>query len=582
MRLALASSPDDTRRSALERAEAEPSATGDDDESDPEWDAAAANYDESVRRGLVAPPPKRPKHERVIGQRPRDEPALVSALKRCYALDSPGASAAYPHASHAEIVRLLRRCEQFEIALQGDDYSDKTEPHFNAEASQYAKVAATVASLDWSLAESLETRGKEPTRQRLLFEPWVGEFRAGQVIDLATTGTTTVLEAFEAGRCPLGSDGLVRLRSGNDRPLDGGAAKLAMSKVVSISAKRAYELYHCTGLVGDRLGFAVKSLDELKALSTEQLRDINPIGEGRMLRWLLDHHDELQQPVPEAEAIAMLDAVRRVVRAQHSQRSGRRRDCQRLPGVPLCRCCWHVEFVGGGRRRGRPGHDADLLVWHREETNSWGDDRHHDNVLRPLTRALEAEDRIVPVWEMHVLERHAYKQEVPGKGLRGYLARPEARGMADATGGLPRGAENLKMDHHDKVFTIWKSATTGCHHRIDIVVVAHPEELAFARLAWTGSRVLNRMMRLRALSLGLSLSAHALVCTGDKAEADGKTTVVLRVFEHNGERQVETVRLAAGEVVPYRLVSTEMAIIRVLAEGTDDFTHLNRPTNRNA
>ena len=124
MRLALASSPDDTRRSALERAEAEPSATGDDDESDPEWDAAAANYDESVRRGLVAPPPKRPKHERVIGQRPRDEPALVSALKRCYALDAPGASAAYPHASHAEIVRLLRRCEQFEIALQGDDYSD--------------------------------------------------------------------------------------------------------------------------------------------------------------------------------------------------------------------------------------------------------------------------------------------------------------------------------------------------------------------------------------------------------------------------------------------------------------------------
>ena len=102
MRLALASSPDDTRRSALERAEAEPSATGDDDESDPEWDAAAANYDESVRRGLVAPPPKRPKHERVIGQRPRDEPALVSALKRCYALDAPGASAAYPHASHAE------------------------------------------------------------------------------------------------------------------------------------------------------------------------------------------------------------------------------------------------------------------------------------------------------------------------------------------------------------------------------------------------------------------------------------------------------------------------------------------------
>ena len=86
------------------------------------------------------------------------------------------------------------------------------------------------------------------------------------------------------------------------------------------------------------------------------------------------------------------------------------------------------------------------------------------------------------------------------------------------------------------------------------------------------------MMRLRALSLGLSLSAHALVCTGVKAESDGKTTVVLNA--RGG--QVETVRLAAGELVPYRLVSTEMAIIRVLAEGTDDFVHLNRPTNRNA
>ena len=212
----------------------------------------------------------------------------------------------------------------------------------------------------------------------------------------------------------------------SNRINDGGAAKLAMSKVVSISAKRAYELYHCEGLVGDRLGFAVKSLDELKALSTEQLRHINPIGEGRMLRWLLDHHDELQQPVPEAEAIAMLDAVRRVVRAQHSQRSGRRRDCERLPGVPLCRCCWHVEFVGGGRRRGRPGHDADLLVWHREETNSWGDDRHHDNVLRPLTRALE--DEVTETRAPRGGQRSFFDAESWGLGPNSPSTRVEALG----------------------------------------------------------------------------------------------------------------------------------------------------------
>ena len=150
--------------------------------------------------------------------------------------------------------------------------------------------------------------------------------------------------------------------------------------------------------------------------------------------------------------------------------------------------------------------------------------------------------------------------------------------MADSSGSLPRGAENLKMDHHDKIFGIWRSLTTGKHHRIDIVVVAHPEELAFARLAWTGSRVLNRMMRLRALSLGLSLSAHALVVTGDKAEADGRTTVILST---NGDARVG-LRLRTGDVVPFHLVHTETAIIRVLAQGTKQFAGIYSKTNRNA
>ena len=63
-----------------------------------------------------------------------------------------------------------------------------------------------------------------------------------------------------------------------------------------------------------------------------------------------------------------------------------------------------------------------------------------------------------------------------------------------------RGYENLEHDHHDKYFGIWRTPA-GAHHRIDIVVCATPLDLPFARLAWTGSRTLNRLLRLRAVSL---------------------------------------------------------------------------------
>ena len=42
-----------------------------------------------------------------------------------------------------------------------------------------------------------------------------------------------------------------------------------------------------------------------------------------------------------------------------------------------CACCWHVDFVGGARRRGKAGHDADLLVWHKQKAASWGSGRPH-------------------------------------------------------------------------------------------------------------------------------------------------------------------------------------------------------------
>ena len=70
------------------------------------------------------------------------------------------------------------------------------------------------------------------------------------------------------------------------------------------------------------------------------------------------------------------------------------------------------------------------------------------------------------------------------------------------------GIENLSLcDYHDKCFGVWRTPE-GKHHRIDVVVVAFPEERSFALLAWTGSRTFNRLCRLRAIHLGLNLGPH--------------------------------------------------------------------------
>ena len=90
----------------------------------------------------------------------------------------------------------------------------------------------------------------------------------------------------------------------------------------------------------------------------------------------LEHYEELQEPVPEATALEMLCLVKRVVREQQRcPNCDGRADEQPTGTLPSlippelasrCACCWHVDFVGGARRRGRAGHDADLLVWHKQ------------------------------------------------------------------------------------------------------------------------------------------------------------------------------------------------------------------------
>lgn len=141
-----------------------------------------------------------------------------------------------------------------------------------------------------------------------------------------------------------------------------------------------------------------------------------------------------------------------------------------------------------------------------------------------------------------------------------------------------KGYENLHHDHHDKFFGIWRSARTQRLHRIDIVVCSHPDELPFARLGWTGTRMLNRAMRLRAIELGLYLGAHCLVARGDQP---GTTETVVVLDDRPGRRR-ETVTLQKLQHVPFEFVRSEEDILRVLARGTDDFIKLVDPVNRNA
>ena len=141
-----------------------------------------------------------------------------------------------------------------------------------------------------------------------------------------------------------------------------------------------------------------------------------------------------------------------------------------------------------------------------------------------------------------------------------------------------KGYENLHHDHHDKFFGIWRSARTGKLHRIDLVVCSHPEEIPFARLGWTGTRLLNRAMRQRAIELGLYLGAHCIVARGDRP-GTAETTVVV---EARPGRQPEVVTLKKLEHLPFEYVRSEEDILRVLACGTNDFIKLVEPTNRNA
>ena len=358
--------------------------------------------------------------------------------------------------------------------------------------------------------------------------------------------------------------------------------KLALSKVLGISAMTALELHD--GSYKEGAFGPIRSVEELRAhpavvktLSIPWVRKQE--GEdGEKISIAIQHslryHEELMAPVAPADAERMLAAVRGAARLAHSQRVGAGTANCPPPrqGETPCRCCWHAEFVGGARTKGRAGHDVDILVWHHSEASCVnGGQRGSDYLLYPLVQALEAradaEGRLLREAEgyQRIERRSDWVRRKAQDGVHKHHRQPWM------TWKTHNGIENLSLcDYHDKLFGIWRTPS-GVHHRIDVVVVAFADELPFARLAWTGSRTFNRLCRLRAIHLGLNLGPHNIT-------AREKVTVMIDAHA-DSPLQIELPPLG---VVPFDYCRTEADILRLLARGTDDFAALYDPLHRNA
>ena len=442
--------------------------------------------------------------------------------------------------------KALRKLEKFELACQGDDWADPEWKATNSEALQYARARAVVKGLSWSLCESLQVDGRKRTIERLMDEPFLGRSNATKIVDIFQTGTCArTLARFERGEAPLDSEGNVRMWAHRHehratRSMTDGPAKVELSSVLCISALTAMKL-----------------VDERNIRSIGQLRErpdvVRELHGGHRLEHSLSIHEQLQEPVPAEDACDMLKTVLEAVHALRVPRAAG----------------WGAELVGGGRTRGRAGHDVDILLWHAEEMASFLSGEGPVFVLDLLLAELVAQGHVLPKGEAYFNKKCvASRHGSPRPYLRqGHMATESSKGY-----------ENLQHDHHDKFFGIWRSARTGRLHRIDLVVCSHPEELPFARLGWTGSRTLNRLMRLRAMELGLYLGAHCLVARGDRV---GTTRTEVIVDARPGQLPV-VVTLERLEPLPFKYVQSEEDILRVLACGTNAFAKLVDPTNRNA
>ena len=164
-----------------------------------------------------------------------------------------------------------------------------------------------------------------------------------------------------------------------------------------------------------------------------------------------------------------------------------------------------------------------------------------------------------------------HRHRVAIESADGGTVRGHRRDHTLRMGVTTHGFEHLSHDKTDRCFGVWRSPTTGEHHRVDLVVCGLAEELPFSMLAWTGSRLLNRLLRQRAIDLDLALTPHALHARQDM-------TVVIDARPGEERREIQ---LRALQEIPFELMRNEEDVLRVLAGGTDEFAALFPPTARN-
>lgn len=188
---------------------------------------------------------------------------------------------------YPEIVDALRELERYEIACQGDDHADREFQRCNSEALEYARAAAVVCGLEWSLGEEIGRSGRAGAVALLEKEPYIGKFRAGQIVDLFQTGTCAALTAFRSGDAPISSKGVRRFENEARRSMRHAPEKRALNRVVGISHMCAIDL----------AGGTHRSLDKLRRETGAAPRHVRTVEELR--RW-----PGLVQRLPRSTALA--------------------------------------------------------------------------------------------------------------------------------------------------------------------------------------------------------------------------------------------------------------------------------------
>ncbi|KAG2500066.1 hypothetical protein HYH03_002343 [Edaphochlamys debaryana] len=270
--------------------------------------------------------------------------------------------------------------------------------------------------------------------------------------------TCARLEAFRSDRAVPDGTGALR------RDTAGAATRRALMKLPGVGPSTAKEWYD----------MGLRSLAE----AAEACRE-GRLSAAPATAWALQHYQDLTADVTPFELAEMRAAVTATLRVALGP-SGY--DPQR----------WTVEVVGGGRR-GKAGHDVDLLVSHPGLGTAGA-----------MDAALEA---VVPrlVEQGHLLPVTGNCTQVQTRMHARHCRRVE---QALAEGGRPLEGRARIADGLSHVFSVFVTSA-GRRKRLDIVFCCWSWR-PHALFGWTGSTQLTRFFNLVAAKRGFHRTNHAL------------------------------------------------------------------------